>query len=287
MLIRAEGQLVRLLGSVRSGGGSVLLLAPAAIFLSLLFIRPLWGIGAGAVDGGRASASKIWDNLLFGMVVENTLIVSAITTVVATIVAYVLAVVAWRSAGVLRLVVFAFVLLPFWTPVMVKNFAWIELLRTHGVIDDLFGTFGIGSGRVELLHNRLAVIIGMVHYTIPYAVFPIFAAMLPLDQRLERAADSLGANRWRRWYYVIIPLTLPGILAAAMLVFIISVGFFITPVILGGPADLMIANLIDYYERELVDFETASMLAVFVTLAVSALVVIYQRIPREGQYGRA
>ena len=111
--------------------------------------------------------------------------------------------------------------------------------------------------------------------------------MLPIDPRLDQAAESLGAGRWQRARHVILPLTLPGVLASGLLVFIISVGFFITPVLLGGPADRMVANLIDYYERQLVDFNTASMLAVLVTIAVSMLVAVYNRIPKEGQYGRA
>ncbi|HYM90353.1 MAG TPA: ABC transporter permease subunit, partial [bacterium] len=137
-----------------------------------------------------------------------------------------------------------------------------------------------------LLHNRFAVIVGMVHYLLPYAVFPIFATMSSIDDRLERVAASLGASRAAAIRLVILPLTLPGVYAAALLVFIISTGFFITPVILGGPREMMAANLVDYYARQLVDFRAASVLAAMIITGVSLLVAVYQWLPKEGQFGR-
>jgi ABC-type spermidine/putrescine transport system permease subunit I len=127
----------------------------------------------------------------------------------------------------------------------------------------------------------------MVHYCLPYAFFPIFAVLLPIDKRLDRAAVSLGAGRWSRTWLVLLPLSLPGILASSLLTFIISVGFFITPVLLGGPGDQMISNAIDYYQSKLVDFHAASFLALGVSLVVTVLVFIYQRIPAEGQHASA
>ena len=125
----------------------------------------------------------------------------------------------------------------------------------------------------------------MVHYVLPYAVFPIFAAMASIDDRLEKAAASLGASRSRLIGLIVLPLTLPGVYAAVLLVFIISTGFFITPLLLGGPRDMMAANLVDYYARQLVDFRAASALAVMIIVAVSVLVAVYQWLPREGQFG--
>jgi ABC-type spermidine/putrescine transport system permease subunit I len=263
------------------------LLAPVLVFIAILLLWPLWEILRGGLSGGQDSLDRLTANPIFGLVVQNTLVVSALTTLISTALAYLVALLAWRTSGVRRVIVFAFVLLPFWTGVLVKNFAWTELLQEHGPINSALLDLHVIDEPLTLLHNRLAVVIGMVHYCLPYAVFPIFAAMLPIDPRLDQAAESLGAGRWQRARHVILPLTLPGVLASALLVFIISVGFFITPVLLGGPADRMVANLIDYYERQLVDFNTASMLAVLVTIAVSVLVAIYNRIPKEGQYGRA
>ena len=109
----------------------------------------------------------------------------------------------------------------------------------------------------------------MVHYVLPYAVFPIYIAMRGIDLRLERAARSLGARGIAVFWPIVLPLTLPGVFGAAVLVFIISAGFFITPVILGAPSDMMVSNLVDYYVHELVDFGSAAALAVLILAAIT------------------
>lgn len=266
-------------------GGRRLLVLPVVVFFGFLLLWPLIELLRSAIDGGGTSLGVLRDNPTTGMIVGNTLAISAWTMFFVVILAYFLAFCAWRTSGVWRAVIVAFVLLPFWTGVLVKNFAWTIILQERGVVNDVLLWLHLTGEPLDLLHNRFAVIVGMVHYCLPYAFFPILAVMLPLDHRIEQAAESLGASRWRLARHVILPLTLPGILAAALLTFIISAGFFITPVILGGPGDRMIANLIDYYQTRLVDFNTAAMLAMLVTAVFSVLVFLYNRVPKEGQYG--
>jgi ABC-type spermidine/putrescine transport system permease subunit I len=193
----------------------------------------------------------------------------------------------WRAGPRLRGVLFAFVLLPFWTGVLIKNFAWAALLQDNGAINAALQVLGLTTAPVTLLHNRLAVVIGMVHYVLPYAVFPIYTAMSAIDPQLTRAAVGLGASGRIVVWRVVLPLSLPGIAASALLSFIVSAGFYVTPVILGAPSDMMVANLVDYYVHELVDFDGASALAVIILLAVSLPVILQQRLPSRGQYGRA
>jgi len=167
--------------------------------------------------------------------------------------------------------------------VLIKNFAWAVLLQDNGVVNNLLQAAGLGP--FTLLHNRLAVLIGMVHFVLPYAIFPIYTAMRDIDRRLENAARSMGAGTAGVIWHVVLPLIMPGIAAAALLVFIVSTGFFITPVILGSPSDMMIANLIDYYVHELINFNSAAALAVLVALLLAPIIVMQQRIARRGQYG--
>ena len=181
----------------------------------------------------------------------------------------------------------AFVLLPFWTAVLIKNFAWAALLQDNGLANTILQAMGLTDGPVTLLHNRFAVIIGMVHYVLPYAVFPIFTALSAIDPLLERAARSLGAAPRRVIRLVILPLIVPGLSSAALLVFIVSCGFFITPVILGAPSDMMVANLIDYYVHEVVDFNAAAALSLLILGAIAGLIVAQQMLPSEGQHGAA
>jgi ABC-type spermidine/putrescine transport system permease subunit I len=252
---------------------------------SLLMAAPLFAIVRLSFSGGLGHYRAVLSSPLLATVTENTIVISAVTTLASVILAYVCAAALWRSGPLVRVVLLGLVLLPFWTGVLVKNFAWAALLQDNGVINDLLRSSGLFGGPMSLLHNRLAVVIGMVHYVLPYAVFPIYATMTAIDRQLERAARSLGASSLMILWRITLPLTLPGVYAAALLVFIISTGFFITPVILGSPGEMMVANMIDFYAHQMVEFEDASALAVMVVVTVSLLVAVYQRVPKEGQYG--
>ena len=266
---------------------SLWLLAPVGVLYGLFAVIPFALIIRYAVAGRGEHFLTVLQNRLLLRAATNTVVISLMTTVVALVLAYVLAAALWRSGPGLRRVLLAFVLLPFWTAVLIKNFAWAALLQDNGVVNTLLQVSGLTSAPVTLLHNRLAVIIGMVHYVLPYAVFPIFNAMSAIDHNLERAARSLGAKTGSVLWLVIFPLTLPGVYSAAVLVFVVSIGFFITPVILGAPSDMMIANLVKYYVHELVDFNAAAALAVMILAAVVPLVILQQSLPREGRYGAA
>ncbi|MGW3690638.1 ABC transporter permease [Streptomyces sp. NPDC005125] len=230
---------------------------------------------------GQAYQRVLQDPLVIRSLL-NTFEISALSTLATVVLGYLLAVVIWRRGPLMKVVLFALVLLPFWTGVLVKNFAWAVLLQDNGLVNSVLQALGITQGPLTLLHNRFAVLVGMVHYLLPYAVFPIYAALAAIDDRLELAARSLGAGEASIFRRITLPLTLPGVSAAGLLVFIISTGFFITPVVLGGPGDMMIANEIDYYATQLTDFPGASALAVLLTVTVSVLAAVYQRILRTG-----
>jgi ABC-type spermidine/putrescine transport system permease subunit I len=266
---------------------SIWLLTPAALLYGLFGLVPMAIILWFSLDGGWGHYATVLDSRLLIRVALNTIVIGATTTIVALALGTLLAAALWRSASGVRAILMGFVLLPFWTAVLIKNFAWAALLQDNGAVNTLLQVMGLTTGPVTLLHNRLAVIIGMVHFVLPYAVFPIFNAMQAIDDRTERAAISLGASAWSVIRHVTLPLILPGLASAALLVFIVSIGFFITPVILGAPSDMMIANLVDYYVHELVDFNNAAALAVIVLCAVMPLVLLQQSLRREGQHGEA
>jgi ABC-type spermidine/putrescine transport system permease subunit I len=264
---------------------SLWLLAPVCLLYGVFAVVPFALIIRFAVaDRGEHFLTVLRSPLLL-RAAANTLAISVMTTAFAILIAYVLAAGLWRARPGFRQVLLAFVLLPFWTAVLIKNFAWAALLQDNGVVNTLLQMSGLTSAPVTLLHNRLAVIIGMVHYVLPYAVFPIFSAMLAIDPNVERAARSLGAKTASVIWLVVFPLTLPGIYSATVLVFVVSIGFFVTPVILGAPSDMMIANLVKYYVHELVDFNAGAALAVLILAAVVPLIVLQQSLPREGRYG--
>jgi ABC-type spermidine/putrescine transport system permease subunit I len=260
-----------------------LLLTPIGLLYGAFAFVPFAVILRFSLADGFTHFETVLQSRILSRAATNTLVISLVTTAIALVLGTLLAAALWRASPAMKRVLLGFILLPFWTAVLIKNFAWAALLQDNGLINTALLWAGVVDAPVTLLHNRLAVIIGMVHYVLPYAVFPIHAAMHAIDRRLERAASSLGATRVSVIWRIILPLTLPGIMSAGILVFVVCIGFFITPVILGAPSDMMIANLVDYYVHELVDFNAGSALAVMILGTVLPLIILQQSISSEAR----
>jgi ABC-type spermidine/putrescine transport system permease subunit I len=261
------------------------LLLPVGILYGGLTLLPLGLILRFSLTDGVEHYAAVLQSHLLLRVLGNTAAISVLTTLIALVLGYILAAALWKAGPVRRKLLLAIILLPFWTAVLIKNFAWASLLQDNGAINSMLQGLGITYAPITLLHNRLAVIVGMVHYVLPYAVFPIYTSMQAIDRRIEQAARSLGAATPSVLWRITFPLTLPGVASAGLLVFIVSCGFFITPVILGAPADMMLANLVDYYVHVVVNFGSASALAVLIVLAVLPLIILQQLLPRESMHG--
>jgi len=262
------------------------LLAPAALLYGAMALVPLIIILQMSFSEGLGAYARVLANPLLKPILMNTIVISAETTLVAMLLGYYLAATIWRSGPRTRMILLAMVLLPFWTSGLVKNFAWAVLLQDKGLVNQALQVLGLIHRPLTLLHNRFAVIVGMVHYVLPFAIFPIYSTMLAIDRSLERAALSLGATAAATLWRVTLPLTLPGVYAAGLITFIVSTSFYLTPVILGSQRDMMIANLVDTYTHETVDFAAAAALAVMLIAGVSVLFALYERLPKESQYGR-
>src|SRR5690242_8791946 len=167
---------------------------------------------------------------MLGVTAKVSSMVTAISLVLGYIVAYVMVHV---NSHHRRRILFC-ILLSFWMSVLVRAFAWLVLLGNRGTINTALETLGLIHEPIEMVRNELGVVIGMVHYMIPYAVLPMYANMQGIDPRLMLAARGLGASPLRALCPIFLPLSLPGIVAAGVLVFIFSLGFFVTPAILGG-----------------------------------------------------
>jgi ABC-type spermidine/putrescine transport system permease subunit I len=263
------------------------LLLPAGLLYGGLALLPIATLLRLSLSDGGSHYASLWEGRLLWRAATNTVVISLMTTAIALLLGYLLAAALWRSRPVTRSVLLGFIMLPFWTAVLIKNFAWAALLQDNGVVNSMLQAVGLTDEPVTLLHNRFAVIVGMVHYVLPYAVFPIYTAMRGIDPRVERAARSLGARSLAVFLNIILPLTLPGLTRAGLLVFIISAGFFVTPVVLGAPSDMMVSNLVGYYVHELVDFDGASALAILILLAITPVIVLQQVLDRGGSHGRA
>lgn len=265
------------MGSVRKFFRKASFAAPATLVLGLIFAIPLVGIVMMSLqktnDGGDFSFAtyiKIATTSLFFRVAYTTVEISVGATFCALLIAYPISYFLATQPPRRRALFMILVLVPFWTSSLVKVFSFMVLLGYSGIINQLLDVFGIPP--VKLLFNRIGVLAGMSHYLVPFFVFPIVASLQSQPPELARAAATMGAGKLRIFLRVTLPLSLPGVIAGALLVFTISLSFYVIPALLGGREDMMVANLIDFYAREVLDWPMASTVAVLligVAVAVS------------------
>ena len=170
------------------------------------------------------------------------------------------------------------VLLPFWTSLLVRTTAWIALLQTNGVINSVLMSGGITSAPLEMLYTEFATIVAMTHILLPFMVLPLYSVMKGIDPSYMRAAMSLGSRPVPAFVRVYFPMTMPGLSAGALLVFIISVGYYITPALVGGTGGQMISNIIAFHMQQSNNWELAAALGSLLLLLIIVLYWIYDRL---------
>jgi ABC-type spermidine/putrescine transport system permease subunit I len=215
---------------------------------------------------------------LYLTVLWRTLIVSLITTICCVILGYPVAFVLARASGGVKFVVIALVLIPFWTNILVRMFAWIELLGRNGIINRYLLEAGLIGAPLPLLYNMFSVVLGMTHVMLPYLILPCYAVMVAIPSNLSDAAANLGAPPYKAFWRVYFPLSLPGLGAGALLVFIISIGFFITPALMGGANDTMLAQVIESQVNETFDWGSAAAMSTILLALTIALYFLYERL---------
>lgn len=248
---------------------AVFYLYPVANVLIISFTEPEPGFG---------NYAMLLDNAPIHRVLITTVRITVITSAITLLLGYALAYGLTTASPQIRTILFLGVVLPLWVSVLVRSFAWITILRRQGVLNNLLVDSGLVERPLTLLYNELAVVIGMVHYMLPYAILPLYATMRGIDSRLVAAALGLGASRWRAFRSVFLPMSLPGIIGSAVLVFIFSLGFFATPAILGGGRTRMIAEYMTWLIQERILWGPATMLATVLVLIILILLIILSRV---------
>jgi putative spermidine/putrescine transport system permease protein len=259
---------------------TALLLAPAGLFLGAWFLLPLaqlFRLSLGGREGALHAYREVLGSVVYQRVFLNTLIVAFVVTVVCLLLAYPTAFVLARLRGGLRAVAFYCVLVPFWISLLVRTYAWMLLLGTQGPVNAALITVGLVNQPLPLLFNTTGVLIGMVHVLLPYAILPIYAAMVKVDERLLLASDGLGAPPGTTFRRVYLPLTLPGVTAGAVFVFLLGLGFFVTPALLGGLGNLMVATLIETLVNERLAWALAAAASFALLGAILALLAVALR----------
>ncbi len=254
------------------------MLIPVLLFFAAFFFYPLLTMMARSVtdvpEGAGALSNFQWffteeSNLrIFG----RTLTTAARVTVFCVLVAYPMAYAMMRARGAWKLAILGVVLLPFWISTVVRNFAWVVILQDRGVLNYLLGLGGVPA--ISILGTKTAVTIGMAQVLLPFAVLPIYNAMQRIDPNLIRAALMLGARPTVAFLKVFLPLSAPGLIAGALLVFVLSLGFYLTPAMLGSAQDAMFAQIIFRQISELLAWGRSSAMATILLLTTIVILTV-------------
>ena len=219
-------------------------------------------------------------------IILRTLWTSGLVTFWCLLIGLPYAMVAASVGGWKRGLLLAAVLLPLWTSLLVRTAAWMIILQENGVINQALLGMGVISSPLTMIYNRFGVVLAMTHVLLPFMVLPIYSVLLTVPRNLMPAAASLGAHPLRAFLRVLLPLSLRGVLSGALLVFMSAIGYYITPALVGGAADQMIASVIAFYATESANWSMAAALGLVLLAMTLVLYAVYNRLSREPEQAR-
>ncbi len=220
----------------------------------------------------------VFSEYLYAKVLLKSLLTGLVVTVICLVLGYPVAHFIARKARGNREILFLGLIIPFWTSLVVRTYAWKILLGTNGVLNYHLMDFGIIDAPLKMLFTTSAVIIGLVHIFLPFMILPLYASIENLDTSLEEAAQDMGATRIQTFMKVVVPLTMPGIATGCMLTFLMTVNSFLTPNILGGPSDAMISNVIQSEFFGTFNWPFGSALSIVFLLFALGFVFVYNQV---------
>ena len=263
------------------------LLAPVTVWLGLFFLVPLllilaYSFGTSPVYGGVKLGFNPGNYLrvfepLYLEIIGRTFFIAAINTLLCLALGYPLAYFVvfksrrWRNALILL------VMVPFWTSLLIRAYAWVVILQNNGIANRTLQFLGITDEPLTLIFTPEAVLMGMVYSYLPFMILPLYAALEKFDTRLKEAAQDLGASRWHTFWRVTLPLSMPGVIAGSILVFIPSAGEFVIPELLGGSRTVMTGNLIQNQFGPARDWAFGSALSMLLAVLLIGAIMFYVR----------
>ena len=262
------------------------LLLPLCVLLLLFFVWPLGLVAWSSVFENGFTAQgyvKVLTSTLIQRVMLNTLEISVSATLASLVLGYAIA---HHLAGMTpqrRAPYLLMVMLPFWTSILVKSFAFTVTLGNSGALNQLLGWLSGNHWHIEMMFNRIGVVIGMMNYLLPFMVLPILASLLKQNRSLRLAAEIMGAGPVRIFLSITLPLSLPGVYAGILMCLTLSLGMYITPALLGGRRDMMLGNLIDFYTRQTLDWNLSASIAMVLLVLSSVFLLTLSRLERNTQ----
>jgi ABC-type spermidine/putrescine transport system permease subunit I len=251
---------------------------PALLLVTITMVLPvawLFWLSFLGDDGALSLVhyARLIEQPSYARIFRATFEISAIATAICIVLGYPLAYVMSQLPPRIAALCMIGVLMPFWTSILVRTYAWLVLLQRQGLINSWGIRLGLWDEPLALVHNLTGTLIGMVHIMLPFLILPLYGSMRAIDRDYLRAAANLGASPTRAFWLVFLPLSLPGLLAGALIVFILCLGFYVTPALLGGGKVIMVANRIANDIEIFFNWGAASALGV-VLLALTALILL-------------
>ncbi|MFN3764077.1 MAG: ABC transporter permease [Aliihoeflea sp.] len=216
------------------------------------------------------------------LIIWRTFAIAGSVTLLCALIGLPYAILAASVTGWKRNALLLAVLLPLWTSLLVRTAAWFILLQNEGIINNTLIGLGLIDGPLPLIFNRLGVVIAMTHVLLPFMMLPIFSVVSAIPKNLMPAAASLGARPLRAFWRVLLPLSMPGLLAGSLLVFMVAIGYYITPALVGGPNDQMISSVIAFYALQTANWGMAGALGILLLAVTTVLYLVYGRLSRGG-----
>lgn len=263
-----------------STGLSLLLVAPLLLLLGAGFLYPVGRLLAGSLldpDLTLRHYARLFEEPLYLTILWRTLAIAFVTTAGAFVLGYPVAWAMARLGGRAAMLVGACVLIPLWTSILVRSYAWIVLLQRHGVVNTLLVGSGLIDAPLRLIYTETAVVVAMIHVLLPFMILPVYGALRSIPDELPKAALNLGAGPVTVFLTVTLPLSLPGVFAGTLMTFILALGFYVTPALLGGPSTLMMATLIGQQATELLDWPFAGALSAVLLGTTLVLAIAFRR----------
>ncbi|OJF91649.1 ABC transporter permease [Pararhizobium antarcticum] len=230
---------------------------------------------------------EVFSDAFYRDILFSTLRIAVITTVFCALLGYVPAYFVAMSQTQFKALLLLLLILPFWISYIIRTMSWINILGASGALNRTLIYFGLIAEPVQFLYNEGAVILGLVHFLLPFMVLNVFVSIDGIDRNLLDASRSLGASGFQSFREVTLPLSLPGLAAGGLLCFVLSAGTYITPLILGGPRDAMFANLVFEAIITQLNWPLGSALSIVLLVVLGAIVTVYNRLAGLGQIAKS
>ncbi len=275
-----------------------ILLSPALAAVAFLLVVPVFfvlvysfwlrsSVGAEIPGFYLDNWREVLSDAFYRGILLSTLRIAAVTTVLCAVLGYVPAYFIAVSKTRHKTLLLLLLILPFWISYIIRTMSWINILGVSGALNQILMALGIVSQPVQMLYNEATVILGLVHFLLPFMVLNVYVSLDAIDPNLADASRSLGATGLQTFREVTLPLSLPGLAAGGLLCFVLAAGTYITPLVLGGPRDAMFANLVFEAIITQLNWPLGSALSIVLLLVLGSIVAVYNRLVGIGQIAKS